>query len=284
MLFGILFGFTTKANYLDSTATWYRFDIGVWNGNVTYYFRTIYFDGDTVIGGKTYFKQYELTVDSAILVNPPGPTTVTTYGPRYFRSIREDSNKMFWAFNEWGATEYLSEDFSLGMGDTTLGGCIITNVDSFWFNGAWRKKFLPDWPADYTYAEGIGETRPCGMIYEGAQQLCAFVMNNDTFKNDTTCSIAQYAAPRKVLTGISTLESKNAFELSPNPSSSFTELNTYLKGDLEIYDVLGNKHCQFKVNAGRTRIDTSTFKTGLYFFVMHHTSGRVLTRSLLKIN
>lgn len=97
-------------NYLDSTSQWHyhtsSFDLVCTALNR---YETVYFDGDTVLSGKFYYKQFRTRIDSTYN-SCWGTNQVSNYttGPEF---IREDSLLRFYKYSTIDNTEYLMYDW-----------------------------------------------------------------------------------------------------------------------------------------------------------------------------
>lgn len=272
-----------SASWLDSTSKWYFTDVSVFNGNVSYYFRTYFLDGDTVINGKVWHKEYLTTIDSAVNIFPVSGTTVTTTGPFYVKALREDSLNRYIATYEYNTAEFIVEDFNLTVGDTILGGCIITSMDSFLFDGVYRKRFFPDWPYDYVYVEGIGETRPCGMIMEGASSLCAYTTDRDTFVAGIGC-MAPYFNHFLSPTSIETLPDENIFNVFPNPTcSAECYVDIKQEGYLQMIDFVGRIILDKSLQTGKHTLELKEIGAGSYSLIFRTKSGTVTRTTFFKL-
>ncbi len=205
LLFCVVVGFTglqaqaPYSYYLDSTSIWYEEMYGV-DGFNSYYSRlTIYNDGDTVIAGNAFFKQYYTRWDSTVHVMFPSPPTVTTSGPQYYRSMREDNLARFWEWRSWLGTDVVINDFNLAVGDTLpdAANCLIDSMSVINFNGSPLKHFFPVWLAVGSgVIEAVGTTGPlCGLGIESNMWVTCYGKQGLTLQIDTSADCSVWPAP-----------------------------------------------------------------------------------------
>ncbi len=181
----------TYFNYWDSTSVYKIYSDGGYGVDPYMHmdYQTQYFDGDTLIGGHYYYKQYTLQLDSAF--NTYGNfiiKTITTTGPNY---VRETPNLHFVRLSGSFQSEYIIFDDSSVVYKDTMGGvfnglsytpCNIDYVDSVKLGSRFLKReggggnFL-----NYQYGkyliEGIGILNPMGLVCNNQIVFDAFAID-----------------------------------------------------------------------------------------------------------
>jgi|GEM_PF-5433495 len=147
----------------DSSAQW-RVTLQMWEPSPWWMVtddRMYFFEGDTVISGRTYQKLY--ASGSSYVASPPDGTTYL-YSHEYRGGIRNEGHKVY--YTGWGQ-DTLLYDFSLQAGDhlpvTWINdtGIVVTSVDSVLIGSGYRKRFNIAGPANGTLLshwiiEGMG--------------------------------------------------------------------------------------------------------------------------------
>ena len=180
----------------------------------------------------------------------------TTLGIVYYRSSKR-----------LDTTKYKIMDMSLSKGDTMffVSNLLGNIVDSVYFVNGRKHVELNSTGYNFTMIEGVGTAD--GIDYRwfsGARDLICVKKNDTLYYEDS--SLTNYDC-NSTLTGISEIENtKQVFNLSPNPAANYISLNTIgnLKiSTLKIYSISGQlkKHVKNNFN----KINVSDLPNGIYY-------------------
>ncbi len=142
-------------SYFDETSVWKSSFGGAYGWENKF----AYFDGDTTIDGKVYLLMFRNTFgeswsDPELYINEYSSIHIP------IGKWRQQGDSVFYYSDAQG--EILSQRYNWQVGDTIHSiqptcsfNYIVSEVDSFFFNGAYRKRFYTQY-ADITLVEGIG--------------------------------------------------------------------------------------------------------------------------------
>ncbi len=244
--------------------------------------------GDTIIDGLTYSKFYGNWTGTESAFN------ITT--ANYLGSYREDTLKKVWCRYPNDSIDILKYDFGLNLGDTF---CFypysqpcgyycfpVLLVDSILVSGSYRRQIHLGYSAGQkdVWIEGIGS-----IVGTWDEPWC-FVGN---FEYSLDCyienSIQVYGACAYG-TGI-TEESKkeNNFKLIKNPIVSTLEFDFFTKKSNQqfyccIYSAIGKQIYKSTCVEGKSSIDVSTFKNGIYFVSIENINGVIISSKFIKMD
>ena len=68
----------------------------------------------------------------------------------------------------------------------------------------------------------------------------------------------------------------------PNPTNNLFKITTEYNGQLEIYDIFGNKILSSRIEIGESTIDLTNYPTGVYFLKFTNNSNEVRTTKIIK--
>ncbi len=235
------------AHHLDHGCIWYKEMQGADGFNAYYTRLTEYVDGDTVIDGRGYFKLYHVRWDSTVHVMFPAPPTITTSGPNWSGTLREDSLNRFWEWRSWLNEDGLLNDFNLIVGDTfPQYACTIDSMAVTYFNGNTLKKFYSAWNTlGDGVIEGVGNTAlPCGFGFESNTWVVCFSKQGLTLQIDSAYDCSIWPAPIYQFgdpLGLAANGSTDRLNCYPSPSEGELIVEAGLLGmrRVEIIDALG---------------------------------------------
>jgi hypothetical protein len=296
---------TSKNTIVNENASWSTLSY-VWgadnNGNsaivhasTAYHF----FDGDTVVGDKTYKKLYEYTDEQHINATLRG-------------FMREENKKTYFVDNRFTPNfllENILYDFSLEQGDVfekvwqaaDFHGNIyrdtmyfqVKSCDDTIINGALKKRMVLtihedyDWTVD-TVIENIGSLQ--GLLYPtyymsvGAfHELLCYSDNNELIYRNLNRSKCYYGSPGE-LTDIPEIEENNFF-IFPNPvteSIVLPELWTFVQ--IELYNLSGQKIYSEKLKPNQNKIAVGFLRNGTYFLKIQGENGVIYKYKIIKNN
>jgi hypothetical protein len=274
-------------NYLDSTCEWRYFSSG-WSFYVTEEYSTVYFDGDTSINGKAYYKQFRLKK----VVDYPGTNTITNYylyGPGF---VREDSSKKFFYYSANNNTETEFFD-SHGIVNAQIGdtmpypgsSCTVNNIDTFYL-GSRSLRHLDgvNFPPS-GILEGVGRIGPvCGLGVEYNSILACFKKQTDEIQfGSFSCGIFPMRYGNYQFTGLNAEDYDSGIKMFPNPSANFIQLewNAALGiKKIELTDVRG-RIIQTLIPEStllKKTIELKDVESGIYFVNFYSVKGIVSNR------
>lgn len=267
---------STAQNYLDSTSRWTIVERSGSIGAPHYNYRAIhyqqFFDGDTLINGKKFYKMYEGPKLDTIKNASQNIYHDTIYPVKFKAYIREDSGKIY-------AGAIVFHDFTLEIGDTlplilsnnpsNISGCdTVYSIDTIYLGGNPRKRYNGD------IIEGIGSgwggifERYCPITGSRTSSICYEQQGVTIFSTVTDPNDCQISLGTKQLEA--TIES-NKITISPNPFQKQTTLSfeNSIKQpyQLSIFDALGKKvHQQGNIVDQQVTIHRNNLSKGIYFF------------------
>ena len=239
-------------------------------------------DEDTLIDNETYKKLYfykGIEFDTA---------TATCIG-----ALRENSQKQVFyrgldGYRDMDESPYgiqeLNEmiyDFSLSVGDTFSGGSfnmssafmslVVANIDTINYNGIERRRFK-------IMTEGYGQIAAIWIEGIGNREGLFFPYHTNTgdFWGNTRCytyneellysnyinTIHDCTTP---LMGIEDIKEDNLITLYPNPTKNELKISSEnIINSIEIFNSLGQRVYQEKINSNTKTIDISSFVNGVY--------------------
>ncbi|OFY71317.1 MAG: hypothetical protein A3G23_03940 [Bacteroidetes bacterium RIFCSPLOWO2_12_FULL_37_12] len=289
------------SNYLDSTVEWYRYSFS-WNQGASWNtYTTIYFDGDTFIQGKYYYRECWLSKEIAKLIFGPPDTNIYFSCP-YF--TREDSSKKILKYSKFDSSEFVFLDnqkiSEIQINDsfpTPLPvSCKVDIIDTFYL-GTKSLKSIRSNLNNLGILEGVGilDGNLCGMLFESTSHLVCFKKQNNLLQFTTQECDSMYPVPiRKQafshLSNIHFLKNKNTitqneaiqFLVLPNPSSQSVTIqykipatvHYFLRINTFVGEVL--KGCSLESSKTTLEIQTTEFKPGLYFCALVDEKGSVM--------
>lgn len=278
----------TYFNYLDYTAEWRVYGEG-WTGFYSFNsYMTYYFDGDTLINGKSYYKQYITRVDS----NFQSPLNVVYIngGPLF---IREDSTQKFYQYDPNSNTEWISADWqqmlSLQVGDTfplSNAHCPVALIDSMALGSRYLKHYHDNSPFTPNGAlEGVGFlTTICGNGVEASSYTACFKKQNISlqFSWQDCSSFPEPQRHNTLFTGDQGV--KQNIELFPIPASGsfYVRCKTCKGGILDICDMRGNRIISKKLLNDIEPINED-LEDGIYFFRIISGKGVIMNTGKIVI-
>ena len=277
-------------HYYDSTTQWREYE-GGWNGLYGYsHHYTHYFDGDTTIGSKQYYKQQTLRLDSVFGMWP-------STGTASFRSgyIREDSTHKVWYYDLSKSQEALLFDYGVAVkpGDTfQYYNCTVGHIDSVYLGSMPLKRVRPLINNDSLlwtrgWVEGIGWTGPvCGTGIEGNRFMVCHMRQGQTlgFSSKVSCNsflepvyskpvihdksnradkIEHYGNPTTSVTGEN---GSNRLHVYPNPATDALHVKGHSNkaGKIVITDIAGRNVMELAYKGGDLVIPVSGLAPGCY--------------------
>lgn len=240
----------TYFNYLDHTSEWRSYNAG-WTGlnNYTIY-KTTYFDGDTIVNGQAYYKQYAKSVETQI--NPPtGPTYTVSHflGPFFYR---EDASGKFYKINSTTGIEetvFDNQDVlnaQVGLPFPEIGGtCNVSAVQMINFGSATLKKITGTNIGNITGSlEGVGVIGlSCSILIEGGENLHCYTKQGVSLQFGLI-SCDSFPVPDRSdnlsLNSLSVVD--ETIIVYPNPTNgiiSVHSINSEMNKSYKLYDVNG---------------------------------------------
>jgi hypothetical protein len=232
---------------------------------------TYAFQGDTIINSTTYH------------ILQPG---------NHF--LREDSlSKKVFDLQAGAGQEMLLYDFDLNKGDTFLLNCssvnqpmIVDSVDTFQYNGIWRKRIMFDWQSGLfgtIWIEGIGGT--CGIVHNfsticmidgGAFLTCADSSGTQIYQNP-------YFPGCNVVLDIEDNSLKNSCTIFPNPFQDKIIIDFQQKKELkfQLHNSFGQKVFETILVSERNEVNLAFLATGIYYAVFS-AENEILVQKILK--
>jgi hypothetical protein len=290
LVFSLIVVFQSKAQntypFPDTNAYWNMF-YSVW-GNLSVD-NPIGVIGDTTINNTQYIKICQST-DTLFEFQANYP---------FYCAVREEDSKYYFVFPD-STSEVLVYDFTLAVGDTISYSSfpfnslslIVVQKDSVLINSEYRKrlKFINADPqfSDWTtqeWIEGIGSNFGLKNIneyyYDGFHATSCFHQNDSlVFLNPQF-----QACYRWTLVGLEENQIQ-PLKLFPNPANeqiSFELLSDeLLQAPFEIMDVQGKNYFTSTINSSNFSISSSHFPSGVYFYQITPTSGKVYRGKFVK--
>lgn len=282
----------SSAQTLDSTSRWTIVERSGSIGSPYYHYTAThyqqFFDGDTVINGKKFYKMFEGPKLDTTISASQNIYQYTVHPVKFHAYIREDSGKIY-------AGGSVFHDFTLEIGDTlpdalnsgvTITGCdTIYSIDTIYLAGNPRKRY------NNQFIEGIGSNwggifnRYCPFSGTGSSSICyeqqgATIFSNVTDPND--CQI--YLGTEQ----IEAITKSNNITISPNPFQQQTTLSfeNELKQpyQLAIFNALGKQVQQQQNIVGNPiTIDRNNLAKGIYFFSILNKDQQLIQTGKLMI-
>jgi len=274
----------------DSNAFWTIYSyVNVPNGCQDYGYSQESIGGDTVIGSHTYKK-----IVGTNLCYYPNDSCRSGNGVTGY--IRQDTAlRRVYTYCEDNFlcpthTDTLLYDFNVAVGDTLksiltcINRAIVGSIDSILVGSNYRKKINLNTCQSNTFIiEGIGNNAgPLGIPYswsEVGEYLACFKSNNDTVSFLPPDMCYSCAATTSIKEPADS-DNRESF-LSPNPFHSSATLSIsdsrFTKGDLKIYDVMGQLVQQQIITHQSTIINRKDLCDGLYFYRISNNEGLTLT-------
>ena len=266
-----------QPNYLDNSSQWHTYGWAASYNEHT--FITTYLDGDTIINGLTYYKEYTFRKDSSTLFG------VTISGPGITSYIRENSNQQFIRPDGFG-NEWVVADFSLMIGDTLpLTGCPIFSIDTIYFGATPLKRYAEEFPPlqniDNYYVEGIGKTAPfCEPGIDGYSYMVCYIKGNDTLQLNTApflCSSFLEPVRNNMPTNIVAPQDKSKLKIFPNPASDAIMIQHDFNHmvDVRIYDISGSERLHYDNVVSGQNLSIDKLAKGFYI-VGHYSDNKLI--------
>lgn len=251
----------TYFNYLDYTVQSRSHGTG-WSE----VYDTDYFDGDTLINSKHYYKKYTLRK----WITTQNPPANTLYGPVF---IREDSTQKFWSYSTFYNTEIQNFDFhtidTVNLNDTLPSpgaNCTIGIIDTLYLGTRPLRHVANINYPNGGVVEGIGPIgNICGQSIETSWELICYIRQNDTIVFGTSVSCDSFPIPN-ITTGLHSY-TKEQVEIYPNPFSdklflSFSETQNCTI--VKIKDLLGKEQTKIYFTGKQLTIEKGEMVNGIY--------------------
>lgn len=275
-------------NYLDNSSEWRYFSSDI--STATYSWTTEYFDGDTIINGITYYKKYIIRKDSSLQT---GDVTISQPIARPF--IRENAELQF--ISTWGdGTEWVSEDFSLTIGDFFPWiSCPIFSIDTVYLGTTALKRYAPETPPIQdvdAYVEGIGNTGPfCTTGIDGFSHHVCYSKANDTISFNPNiynfpipCNSFVNPLRTDIPTSLDQSLGQTSFKIYPNPARNNIIIQHRLKSPVEIriYDISGTLRQQHHNVVSGKGLSIEGLAKGFYILGYYSDNSLIESAKLIK--
>ncbi|MFA6199370.1 MAG: T9SS type A sorting domain-containing protein [Bacteroidales bacterium] len=274
----MLIGTSAYSQYLVDGLKWNNSQGVSWYGWSVYTNFTYKVDGDTIINNNTYK-----------IIKSNSPDLNSNWEAAFY--LREDNQR--WVLKDTNINdEILLYDFSLNVGDIFYQYDFykssyslprnITAVDTITLeNGEFRKKITieNDWDE---WIDGIGSIKyildmPIANIMDGPIFLCASNENDLLYvaNEDLNCYDDRL--------GLNDIEYEAQTTIYPNPASNSLNVISQDKiNSIEIYNPLGQKVYQTKVNNKTKNIDISLFPKGIYIIGVNTDKGYIKKKLIVE--
>ncbi len=274
-------------------------DTAVWRfrGFVAHNF---YWDGqymlssmDSVVEGKTYRKLFKMIAAGYIQSGiPPAlgswAPSPGNNSPLFHALLREEGPRVYYLIG--GGPELLIYDFSQEVGDTipTYGdqNFIVNEIENIELNNRTLKQLLI---YGFHLIEGIGSTYfPFHLYWTPGQKvdLICYARNDTTYyQRFDICAYFPY--PLSTATqppGNGSIRDNIIQSVSPNPANDFIKVEVNLPGtyQIELVDISGlSCYTEETYIQSETFINTSGFKTGLYFLYLSNKNQPPSVRKII---
>lgn len=281
-----------------SNATWRYRGYSMYLGNMKTGVQDMLFiiDGsDTTIKGnmykKVYLRSYSMvdTTHSPNVFNPPVYNVIADSIDKYYAALREDNKKIYmngvYTFSGYDTVERLYYDFNLQIGDTvhsanlSLNGAIVTGFDSLKIGTKYHRRIKTTSIGfrSKDLIEGVGPASLQLFNQENGQNIVTlhcFTNNNGSYVNDTfKCS---YIFPYGTPTIVNAAE-KVQPKVYPSPFNDIITITGITKGNTTIYNSLGIKVMELKIN-GATTINTGSIPSGIYYLILTDADNNIISR------
>jgi hypothetical protein len=250
--------------------------------------------GDTVINTITYHKIQKTGVKYQEDMIGNCTSNIQYIINQYAGSYRNDIiNKKIFFIYPFSSTDTLLYDFNLSIGDTVHPSPlndngnfinIVTDIDSVYLGGVYRKRFKIDscMMQQLYYIEGIGSTygllSPTICPFEAIYNLLCFTNNNQPVYPDssTICSI---------VTSVNQNNVEDSYNIFPNPVTDILNITIAQNDDptvtITIFNMIGEITFQTKLKTNHVTINTEEFPTGIYL-VQIHSDKNTFTKKIIK--
>lgn len=250
--------------------------------------------GDTVINTMNYHKIQKTGVKYQEDMIGNCTSNIQYIINQYAGSYRNDIiNKKIFFIAPLATTDTVLYDFNLTVGDTVPSSPIndygnfvniVTDIDSVYLGGVYRKRFKIDscMMQQLYYIEGIGSTygllSPTVCPFEAIYNLQCFTINSQTVYPDssTICDLA---------TSINSLENTFAVDIFPNPTTDKLNIKiTYTVNSfvsIMISNTLGEVIFQKELTANEKNLDISELPKGLYLLSIS-VNENIITKKIIK--
>ncbi|OFX19494.1 MAG: hypothetical protein A2033_08020 [Bacteroidetes bacterium GWA2_31_9] len=290
LIFAYLTGKTqvTYFNYLDSTVEWNTYSSG-WNGiNMVNSYSTTFFDGDTLINGKYYYKRFRLQVDSNFYSQSNIGVDSTLYGLGF---IREDNTLKYWNYNISLNIEQVAWDWqeiiNLQINDTfsvMSNPCTVNSIDTLFIGSRQLKQFHSSLQfTPNSILEGVGQLGPlCALGIEGNGWTACFKKQGDTLQfSNINCN--SFPVPQRhnhFNTLIKNITNDKIIKVFPNPFNDWINITSPYNQEIEkviIKDMSDRIIIEYKCKSDNIQLNTSMLSQGIFFiffigenFNVHH--------------
>ncbi|MFV0502305.1 MAG: T9SS type A sorting domain-containing protein [Bacteroidales bacterium] len=241
---------------------------------------------DTIIEGETYKKLYLFT---DIEFNP---LTAMCVG-----GIREDAQKQVFfrgSLVEGVEVNEMLYNYSLSLGDTfsmMYNTFEVSSIDTIYYINILRKRFTIRKYLDSTspvaaiWIEGIGSSEgllsyPKGAISDNWSNTRCYIYNEELLYSNYLNGAEDCITP---LVGIENISlNDNSITLYPNPTNSEVNISSEnIINSIEIFNSLGQRIYQEKINSNEKVIDISSFTNGVYILGVNTEKG-VIRKKIIK--
>lgn len=271
-LFTGLLAFAQKpySHYLDYSSEWYLYQKGNDGFRETKTYRTEFIDGDTIIGGQSYFKRYIIRLDSIFPHNPPSSPYSQVSGPRYLYAMREDSSRQIFRRDGLAFPDQPLYEHGLQVGDSIFNtlNCLITLIDSVYLGSTSLKRWHPT-PGIWNgkIVEGVGFTGPvCGGSFHATWNLVCYQKAGLWLNLDSTISCNTFEKPiRRFVTSLDS-RTPESVKIFPNPASEriFIQFNTKALRIATVYNGLGKRLFSQTFAQTVNELPINTLQKGIY--------------------
>lgn len=239
------------------------------------------FDGDTVVGGKTYMKI--MTMQDTLSANWI-----------LWALIREDASHRVYQYNEWVGLEFLLYDFGAAIGDTivvnqgvhlVLDSMVTTTLVTGEIRNryVWKNvEYAPTWIQWESWTEGVGSElgvlMPGSQAFVGGYSYMLCMHENDTLKyvrqGNASCIVLLGVDTEKNLARLRirqvTHDGQFEINISPLPVYSVT---------VEVVNLQGAVAFSAPFNLLREQsVDLSMLPDGLYILILHSNQLNLATK------
>lgn len=278
----------TYFNYLDYTSEWriYGSEFNGWCCIETSY-KTAYFDGDTTINGKVYYKQF-----TSVKKTTNNWATVTTSldGPVFFR---EDSTGKFFRYIN-NNIEFVDLDnqkvLNYQLNDTLhcyncssscCVGQIITHNLGF---TQLKHVFGSNTDMNTGFVEGVGYLGiPCGLMIEGDSRINCYTKQNNTIGfGPINCD--SFPIPQRTML-VTNLQKAKKVELNIYPNPARNTLNIDIDSNdknnlsIRITDIVGR---EVLYTDYQNQLTISSLEKGVYFVSVARRGKVLATGKIIK--
>lgn len=268
----------TYFHYLNYSSEWRYLDqeYNVFSGFDTKY-TTTYFDSDTTINNRQYYKEFSVEVFNNGTPLKTGPFFIREDSVNNFLQYSTITNSETVLFNNQTIiNSIIGDPFPPTPLATT--NCTVSNIDTTNFMGNLLRHVYGNYnivdpnTSHSGSIEGIGYAGfPCGIMIEGSQYLCFYTKLSDTLKLSTTTSYSLFpSAQRLSLATNNKEEKKDLFTLSPNPSNGVFEISNIseAKYTIDFINSIGQPIYSIKLQNLKEVVDLADKNEGVYYYVI----------------